>query len=83
MMNEFSEEQKRKFLMFATGCDRAPINGLADLRIVISRAGPDSDRLPSSHTCFNHVLLPEYTTCEKLKDRLSLAIQHAEGFGTL
>ena len=82
-MDEFSEEQKRKFLMFATGCDRAPINGLSDLHLTISRAGPDSDRLPSSHTCFNHVLLPEYSSREKLKDRLTLAIQHAEGFGTL
>lgn len=28
---------------------------------MISRNGPDSDRLPTAHTCFNHLLLPEYT----------------------
>ncbi|KAJ0404623.1 hypothetical protein ATCC90586_001192 [Pythium insidiosum] len=30
---------------------------------------------------FNHLLLPEYSTREKLKDRLLLAINQAEGFG--
>eukprot|EP00961_Rhodomonas_salina_P109677 1476149-Rhodomonas_salina.10 len=25
-----------------------------------ARVGSDSDRLPTAHTCFNHLLLPEY-----------------------
>ncbi len=28
----------------------------------LQRSGPDSDRLPTSHTCFNVLLLPEYAT---------------------
>ena len=68
-------------LKFATGSDRAPINGLSSLTFVISRNGPDSDRLPTSHTCFNHLLLPDYASEEKLEDKLKRAIRQAEGFG--
>ncbi|KAL3657909.1 hypothetical protein V7S43_017108 [Phytophthora oleae] len=74
-------EDKKKLLRFATGSDRVPIRGLSNLVFVISRNGSDSDRLPTAHTCFNHLLLPEYSTREKLKERLLLAINQAEGFG--
>lgn len=30
---------------------------------------------------FNHLLLPEYSSREKLKERLLLAITQSEGFG--
>jgi hypothetical protein len=52
-----SVSQKR-LLFFATGSDRVPIKGLANLPFVISRNGSDSSRLPTAHTCFNHLLLP-------------------------
>lgn len=34
-----SESDKRNLLMFTTGCDRAPIQGLASLKFTISRHG--------------------------------------------
>ncbi|KAG6613726.1 HECT E3 ubiquitin ligase [Phytophthora cinnamomi] len=74
-------DDKKKLLRFATGSDRVPIRGLSNLVFVISRNGPDSDRLPTAHTCFNHLLLPEYSSRDKLKERLLLAINQAEGFG--
>ncbi|KAM9301390.1 ubiquitin-protein ligase E3A isoform 2-T6 [Morus bassanus] len=40
-------------------------------------------RLPTSHTCFNVLLLPEYSSKEKLKERLLKAITYAKGFGML
>ena len=40
-------------------------------------------RLPTSHTCFNVLLLPEYSSKEKLQERLLKAITHAKGFGML
>lgn len=43
-------EDKKKLLRFATGSDRVPIRGLSNLVFVISRNGPDSDRLPTAHT---------------------------------
>ena len=30
--------------------------------------------------CFNHLLLPEYKTMEKLRERMLVAIQDTEGF---
>ena len=80
---EFSEDEKKKFLFFVTGCDRAPINGLGSLIITISRWGPDSDKLPTAHTCFNHLLIPDYQNKEKLKKNLSIAISNSEGFGLI
>ncbi len=60
---------------------RSPIGGLGALKCVIQRDGPDSLKLPTSHTCFNTLLLPEYDSRERMADRLRLAILNAEGFG--
>ena len=43
--------------------------------------GGDSSKLPTSHTCFNTLLLPGYGSAAKLEERLRLAIMNAEGFG--
>ncbi|TNN32105.1 Ubiquitin-protein ligase E3A [Liparis tanakae] len=40
-------------------------------------------KLPTSHTCFNVLLLPEYSDREKLKERLLKAVTYAKGFGML
>ncbi len=60
----FDDAKRRRLLFFVTGSDRAPIKGLGALALTVSRNGPDSPRLPTAHTCFNHLLLPEYrVTC--------------------
>jgi ubiquitin-protein ligase E3 A len=81
VVNEFDAEDRKLFLKFFTGSDRAPIGGLGNLRCIIQRDGPDSSKLPTSHTCFNTLLLPSYKSREKLADRLKLAISNSEGFG--
>ena len=81
VLHSLAEEQKKRFLFFVTGSDRAPINGLGSMRFVISRNGPDSERLMTAHTCFNHLLLPEYSSEEKIRRMLLVAISNAEGFG--
>ena len=40
-------------------------------------------RLPTAHTCFNVLLLPNYDSKEKLQERLLKAIHYAKGFGML
>ncbi|XP_029356610.1 ubiquitin-protein ligase E3A isoform X1 [Echeneis naucrates] len=82
-IHSFGEEQKRLFLQFTTGTDRAPVGGLGKLKMIIAKNGSDTDRLPTSHTCFNALLLPEYSSKEKLKERLLKAITYAKGFGML
>lgn len=81
ILHLFDSDHKKKFLLFATGSDRAPLRGLSDLRFVIGRQATDDDRLPSSHTCFNHFLLPEYTSKEVLEQKLRQAIENCRGFG--
>ncbi|XP_058950721.2 ubiquitin-protein ligase E3A [Pocillopora verrucosa] len=83
VVHEFTLEQKKQLLMFTTGSDRIPVGGFSKLKLVIAKNGPDSDRLPTAHTCFNVLLLPEYSSKEKLKERLLKAITHAKGFGLL
>jgi len=81
VLNELSVEQQKKFLFFTTGSDRVPIGGLGKLQLVISKNGTDSDKLPTAHTCFNHLLLPDYGSKQKLTEKLLTAIQNSEGFG--
>uniref|UniRef100_A0A1A8JAE4 Ubiquitin-protein ligase E3A n=1 Tax=Nothobranchius kuhntae TaxID=321403 RepID=A0A1A8JAE4_NOTKU len=83
IIHSFGEKQKRQFLQFTTGTDRAPVGGLAKLKMIIAKNGSDTDRLPTSHTCFNALLLPEYSSKEKLRERLLKAITYAKGFGML
>lgn len=76
-----SFDEKQKLLKFITGSNKAPIGGLKDIGLKIQRMGPDSNNLPTSHTCFNTLLLPQYDSPEKLRDRLLKAINECEGFG--
>jgi len=48
IVHEFTDEQKKQLLQFATGSDRVPIGGLSKLKLVIARNGPDSDRSRSA-----------------------------------
>jgi len=81
IVHKFSLEEKKKLLFFATGSDRSPIGGLGKLNFVITRHGGDTDRLPSSHTCFNHLLLPEYRSKKKMERLLKQALANSTGFG--
>eukprot|EP01041_Mallomonas_annulata_P011292 gene11292-23629_t len=76
---DFNNQQK--FLMFVSGSMKAPLGGLGELHMKIQRMGPDSNMLPTSHTCFNILLLPEYSSENQLEERLLKAIHECEGFG--
>lgn len=82
-VHAMSLEDKRKLLQFTTGSDRIPVGGLSRLKLIITKNGPDSDRLPSAHTCFNVLLLPEYSDKQKLASLLAKAISECKGFGML
>lgn len=83
VVNEMEDVDKKKLLEFYTGSDRVPVGGLARLRTKIQRSGPDSERLPTAHTCFNILLLPAYIDREKLKIKLFKAMENAKGFGMI
>lgn len=80
VFESFDRKKKKKLLRFITGNDRIPVSGSASLKLVIMKNGCDTDRLPSSQTCFNTLLLPEYSSREKLEKKLHTALELTAGF---
>ncbi|KAL5974363.1 E3 ubiquitin-protein ligase upl1 [Asimina triloba] len=89
VVKAFSKEDMARLLQFVTGTSKVPLEGFKALqgisgpqRFQIHKAYGAPERLPSAHTCFNQLDLPEYSSKEQLRDRLLLAIHEAsEGFG--
>lgn len=81
--DEMDIETKKKLLNFVTASDRVPLGGLSKLNFIIQRNGPDSDRLPTALTCFGRLLLPEYSSKEKLRTYINIAIKECKGFGLI
>merc|ERR1719265_2712478 len=81
VVHAMSEMQKRKLLLFCTGSDRVPINGLKALNFVVSYIATDLDHLPMANTCVNQLNLPKYDSHEMVRDRLYAALEHHVGFG--
>ncbi|KAH8255246.1 hypothetical protein KR038_007527 [Drosophila bunnanda] len=79
IIHDLSEAEKKSFLLYLTGSDRIPIQGMKALKLTIQ---PTSDErfLPVAHTCFNLLDLPRYKTKERLKFKLLQAIQQTQGF---
>ena len=82
VVHELSLEEQAKLLGFATGSARSPIGGLAELRMIVTKS-TNTEQLPTSHTCFNQLILPEYASKKVLKEKILIAITHATGFGLL
>lgn len=80
IFREMEQNDKRNFLKFATGTDKAPFGGLGSLRITIER-DPNSNRLPTAHTCFTTFRLPDYASKDVMKKNVMISIQYTEGFG--
>ncbi|KAK7161330.1 hypothetical protein R3I94_004113 [Phoxinus phoxinus] len=80
---EFSEENKKKFLMFLYGTDRVPVGGFSKRSLMIRQSdGPDADhRLPEAQTCFGILILPKYSNINTLRNKLAHAINFCEVFG--
>ncbi|KAI9208498.1 uncharacterized protein BJ171DRAFT_208775 [Polychytrium aggregatum] len=80
IISAYSEENKRRFLMFVTGTDRIPPTGIQNMKFKLSCLGEDSDDLPLSHTCFNQLCLYRYSSRAKLIDKLEKAMLWSSGF---
>lgn len=80
-VRSFDKEELAKLLQFVTGTSKVPLNGFKELegmnginRFNIHRDYGNKDRLPSSHTCFNQLDLPEYESYETLRTQILKAI---------
>lgn len=80
IFEDYSLDDQKKLLMFITGNERVPVGNNENSKLIIVKNGCDTDRLPSSQTCFNTLLLPEYSSKEKLQKKLGQAISMTKGF---
>jgi len=83
---ELSPENRRNFLMFATGAPTLPLGGFGGLKpplTVVKKEAPPApltadDFMPSVMTCANYLKLPEYSSFEILKQKLDLAMREGQ-----
>ncbi|XP_076250945.1 apoptosis-resistant E3 ubiquitin protein ligase 1 isoform X1 [Rhynchophorus ferrugineus] len=82
-VGNFTQEELARLLQFVTGCSQLPAGGFSELtpRFQIT-AAPTFGNLPTAHTCFNQLCLPDYDSYEQFEKALLLAISEGtEGFG--
>ncbi|KRY31423.1 putative E3 ubiquitin-protein ligase HERC4 [Trichinella spiralis] len=80
VFHEMSLEQKKKFLLFVTGSDRVPFQGMDQIKMIIQPCFGGEEYYPVAHTCFNLIDLPKYKSKEILAKKLLEAIEHNQGF---
>ncbi|CAG8500448.1 3553_t:CDS:10 [Paraglomus brasilianum] len=88
-VRSFDQEERAKLLQFVTGTSKVPLGGFSVLQGVhgvqkfqIHKDFASADRLPSAHTCFNQLDIPEYESYEQLRSQLLFAISEGTtGFG--
>lgn len=80
VVEDYDKNHRALFLQFVTGTSKVPLEGFKALQgmhgvqpIQIHRIS-GVDRLPSAHTCFNQLDLPEFSSLELLRTKLSIAI---------
>ncbi|XP_061538202.1 probable E3 ubiquitin-protein ligase HERC6 isoform X1 [Phycodurus eques] len=84
VFDKLTEEEKKKFLSFLTGCDRVPFAGMASLQMKIAILPASTDlHYPEALTCHYLLLLPiyhRYPIGRQMHNRLLYAINHSRGF---
>lgn len=78
-MHAATRHKRQLVLIFATGSNRVPLDGF-DPPFTLTLNAEKTDALPTSHTCFNNLVLPLYTTYEVMRRQIELAINSATTF---
>lgn len=88
IVKAMTNEERAKLLQFITGTSKVPLNGFKELEGVSGltkcniHKDPSTNRLPTSHTCFNQLDLPAYESFEIMKQNITTAINlGADYFG--
>jgi E3 ubiquitin-protein ligase HUWE1 len=80
VLESFDQEMLVKFLVFVSGCPCLPVDGLNPSLMLTSIDGNDSV-LPRAHTCFNQLVLPQYSSMRILEEKLLFALNNSnDGF---
>ncbi|KAK6633232.1 hypothetical protein RUM44_003833 [Polyplax serrata] len=80
VLSSYNADEQRLFLQFVTGSPRLPVGGFKSLSppLTVVRKDVEGDAssdnfLPSVMTCVNYLKLPDYSSVEVMRQRLSLA----------
>ena len=85
-VEEFTNEDRLRLLQFITGSSSIPLNGFQGLTSTHGQVQRFTihliygEGLPESHTCFNRLDIPRYSSYEELKSKLLYAIRNTQGF---
>eukprot|EP00048_Salpingoeca_helianthica_P022598 m.19241 g.19241 ORF g.19241 m.19241 type:complete len:1022 (-) comp7541_c0_seq1:33-3098(-) len=88
IVRSWDDEKRARLLQFVTGSCRLPMGGFKELMgsagtpqpFCIEKVG-DPGMLPRSHTCFNRLDLPPYSSKAQMEEKLTRAVEETEGFG--
>jgi hypothetical protein len=82
-LSHLTQEQLARLLQFTTGSSQLPPGGFAALKPLFQVASNHSrNNLPTAHTCFNMICLPEHGRFGDFEKALLTAItEGSEGFG--
>ena len=81
VLSEFDEREKKLFLKFVTGSDRCPIDGLAVLKLAISRNTGTSDLLICALAISDHhyAQVTEVVACSSHEQTLTAPPRYRRG----
>jgi len=79
LMHEFGPEDRASVLSFATGSNKVPLDGFTP-PLTITLQCDRLDALPTSHTCFNQVVLPTYSSFDLVRKQFKFAIDNSKSF---
>ena len=71
MLQSFSHEDWKKFLAFVTGTPNIPLQGTIRIEFKYNLS---VESLPLSHTCFNSMEMPRYSSLEVMREKVLSAI---------
>merc|ERR1711871_850833 len=89
IVGHMQQSELRGLLVFVHGSPQVPVGGFQHLRgfnggtkkfNIRSQLESDGTFLPTAQTCFNTLILPQYTSQEQMKDKLNQALHLHEGF---
>ena len=82
-IENFTTEQMARLVQFTTGSSQLPHGGFAELKPIFQIMGSgEKNSLPTAHTCFNMICIPEHDNFSGFEQAMLTAITDGnEGFG--
>jgi hypothetical protein len=75
ILKNFKQELLSDFLFFVSGCSKLPSNGFENFRLKVQKTTAHPDSLPVSHTCFNQIDFPIYSSIDVMREKILIALK--------